>query len=152
LQLRMSVEGSAGQVLDSDFRDVVVPDYAKAEPLLSVPAIYRARTQRDVNLLNADANPRPSTAREFSRTERLHVRFQAYAPGGGVAAPTARLLNRVGSRMSDVTVRAAAARGPADFEADIPLANLPAGDYLLEVALPAEQAPAKQLVAFRVTS
>ena len=60
LQLRMSVEGAAGQVLDSDFRDVVVPDYAKAEPLLSVPALYRARTQRDVNLLNADANPRPT--------------------------------------------------------------------------------------------
>ena len=53
LQLRMSVEGAAGQVLDSDFRDVVVPDYAKAEPLLSVPALYRARTQRDVNLINA---------------------------------------------------------------------------------------------------
>ena len=152
LQLRMSVEGAAGQVLDSDFRDLVVPDYAKAEPLLSVPALYRARTQRDVNLLNADANPRPSTAREFSRTERLHVRFQAYAPGGGAATPTARLLNRVGSRMADVPVRAAAARGPADFEADIPLASLPAGDYLLEVALPGEQAPAKQLVAFRVTS
>jgi len=152
LQLRMTVQGAEGQVLDSDFRDLVVPDYAKAEPLLSVPAIYRARTQRDVNLINADPNPRPSTAREFSRTERLHVRFQAYAPGGGAAAPAARLLNRVGSRMSDVPVRAAPARGPADFEADIPLANLPAGDYLLEVTLPGEQAPAKQLVAFRVTS
>jgi hypothetical protein len=152
LQLRMSVEGAAGQVLDSDFRDVVVPDYAKAEPLLSVPAVYRARTQRDVNLINAAADPRPSTAREFSRTERLHVRFQAYAPGGGTASPTARLLNRGGNRMADVTVRPAAGRGPADFDADVPLASLPAGDYLLEVALPGEQAPAKQLVAFRVTS
>ena len=152
LQLRMSVEGAAGQVLDSDFRDLVVPDYAKPEPLLSVPALYRARTQRDVNLLATAADPRPSTAREFSRTERLHVRFQAYAPGGGTASPTARLLNRGGSRMADVAVRPAAARGAADFEADVPLANLPAGDYLLEVALPGEQAAAKQLVAFRVTS
>jgi VWFA-related protein len=152
LQLRLSVEGAAGQILDSDFRDLVVPDYAKPEPLLSVPAIYRARTQRDVNVLNAAADPRPSTAREFSRTERLHVRFQAYAPGGGTATPTARLLNRAGSRMVDVPVRAAAARGPADFEADVPLASLPAGDYLLEVAMPGEQSPAKQLVAFRVTS
>ena len=152
LQLRMSVEGAAGQVIDSDFRDLVVPDYAKAEPLLSVPALYRARTQRDVNLLNADANPRPSTAREFSRTERLHVRFQAYAPGGGEAAPTARLLNRGGSKMTDVPVRAATARGPADFEADIPLASLPAGDYLLEIVLRGEQGGFKQLVAFRVTS
>jgi hypothetical protein len=152
LQLRLSVEGAAGQVLDSDFRDLVVPDYAKPEPLLSVPAIFRARTQRDVNLLNTAPDPLPSTAREFSRTERLHVRFQAYAPGGGAAAPTARLLNRTGSRMADVAVRPAAARGPADFEADVPLASLPVGDYLLEVAMPGEQAPAKQLVAFRVTS
>ncbi|MEO5820756.1 MAG: VWA domain-containing protein [Vicinamibacteraceae bacterium] len=152
LQLRMSVEGAAGQVLDSDFRDLLVPDYAKAEALLSVPALYRARTQRDVNLLNTAADPRPSTAREFSRTERLHVRFQAYAPGGGTATPTARLLNRGGSKMTDVVVHPATGRGPADFDADVPLASLPAGDYLLEVALPGEQAPAKQLVAFRVTS
>ncbi len=152
LQLRMSVEGAAGQVLDSDFRDLVVPDYAKPEPLLSEPAIYRARTQRDINLLNAAADPRPSTAREFSRTERLHVRFQAYAPGGGTPAPAARLLNRGGTRMADVPVRAATGRGPADFEADVPLATLPAGDYLIEVTLPGEQATAKQLVAFRVTS
>ena len=152
VQLRMTVEGAAGQTLDSDFRDLVVPDYAKAEPLLSVPALFRARTQRDVNLLAADANPRPTTAREFSRTERLHVRFQAYAPGGGEAAPTARLLNRGGGRMADVTVKPAASRGPSEFEADVPLANLPAGDYLLEVALPGDPAPVKQLVAFRVTS
>ena len=53
---------------------------------------------------------------------------------------------------SNDTSSASRARGPADFEADIPLASLPAGDYLLEVALPGEQSPAKQLVAFRVTS
>jgi VWFA-related protein len=152
VQLRMTVEGAAGQTLDSDFRDLVVPDYAKAEPLLSVPALYRARTQRDVNLIAADANPRPTTAREFSRTERLHVRFQAYAPGGGAASPTGRLLNRAGGRMADVTVKPAASRGTSDFDIDVPLANLPAGDYLLEVALPGEPAPVKQLVAFRVTS
>jgi hypothetical protein len=69
-----------------------------------------------------------------------------------VAQPTGRLLNRGGSKMADVPVRAAAGRGPADFEADVPLANLPAGDFLLELALPGEQAPAKQLIAFRVTS
>jgi VWFA-related protein len=151
MQLRMQVEGSAGQVLDSDFRDLVVPDYAKPEPLLSVPAIFRARTQRDINLLAANPNPQPTTAREFSRTERLHVRFQAYAPGGGSAAPTARLLNRAGAKMADVALRPAASRGPEHFEADVPLATLPAGDFILEVALPGE-APARQLIAFRVTS
>jgi VWFA-related protein len=152
LQLKLTVEGSAGQVLDSDFRDLVLPDYAKAEAQLSVPAIYRARTQRDLNLIATDPNARPTTAREFSRTERLQIRFQAYAPGGGAATPTARLLNRGGTRMADVVVRPAASRGPADFEADVPLASLPAGDFLLEVAIPGDPAPTRQLVAFRVTS
>jgi len=152
LQLKLTVEGSAGQVLDSDFRDVVVPDYAKAEAQLSAPAIYRARTQRDLNLLASDPNARPTTAREFSRTERLQVRFQAYAPGGGAATPTARLLNRAGTRMADVTVKPAPGRGQAAFEADVPLASLPAGDFLLEVALPGDPAPTRQLIAFRVTS
>jgi hypothetical protein len=151
LQIRLTVEGAAGQTIDSDFRDVVVPDYAKVETLLSVPAIYRARTQRDINLIAADANARPSTAREFSRTERLHVRFQAYVPGGGAAAPTARLLNRGGSRMADVVVKPAPARGPSDFDADVPLASLPPGDYILEIGLPGEP-PIRQLAAIRVTS
>ena len=121
------------------------------EALLSVPALYRARTQRDVNLIAADANARPTTAKEFSRTERLHVRFQAYATGGGAASPTARLLNRTGARMADVVVKPAPARGAADFDADVPLASLPPGDYILEVAMPGEP-PVRQLVAFRVTS
>ena len=151
LQMKLTIEGAAGQSIDSDFRDVVVPDYAKADPLLSVPAIYRARTQRDLNLIAADPNARPSTAKEFSRTERLHVRFQAYAPGGGTASPTARLLNRSGARMADVVVKPAPARGAADFDADVPLASLPPGDYLFEVALPGEP-PVRQLIGFRVTS
>ena len=78
MQLRLSVEGAAGNVLDSDFRDLVVPDYAKVEPLLSNPAVYRARTMRDANQIFGNDKASPTTAREFSRTERLVLRFQAY--------------------------------------------------------------------------
>ena len=85
MQMRLSVEGAAGQVLDTDFRDLVVPDYTKAEPLLSVPAVFRARTVRDMSQLAANPEARPTTSREFSRTERLLFRVRAYAPGGGAA-------------------------------------------------------------------
>lgn len=152
MQMRLSIEGAAGQVIDTDFRDVEIPDYSKAESLLSVPALFRARTQRDVNLLVADAEARPTTAREFSRTERLLIRFRAYAPGGGAAAPTARLLNRGGTRMADIPVRRAEALGDSGYEAELPLGSLPAGDFLLEVALGDAESSTKQLVAFRVTS
>jgi VWFA-related protein len=152
VQLRLSIEGAAGNVLDSDFRDLVVPDYAKVEPLLSNPAVYRARTMRDANLIFGNVRATPTTAREFSRTERLVLRFQAYAPGGGVAAPTVRLLNRGGTKMADVPVKAAAAINEQTFETDLPLGSLPAGEYLLELKLAGDGKEARQLVGFRVTS
>jgi VWFA-related protein len=152
VQLRLSVEGAAGNVLDSDFRDLVVPDYAKVEPLLTNPAVYRARTMRDANQIFGNDKASPTTAREFSRTERLVLRFQAYPPGGGVATPTVRLLNRGGTKMADVTVKPAPAISEQTFEADLPLGSLPAGEYLLELKLAGDGKEARQLVGFRVTS
>jgi VWFA-related protein len=152
MQMRLSVEGPAGQVLDTDFRYVVVPDYTKAEPLLSVPAVYRARTARDMSQLVANPEARPTTSREFSRTERLLFRVRAYGPGGGAATPTARLLNRGGNKMADVTVKPSPSLGEFGFEAELPLASLPAGEFLVELFLDAEGKQVKQFVAFRVTS
>jgi VWFA-related protein len=152
MQLRLSVEGAAGNVLDSDFRDLVVPDYSKVEPLLTNPAVYRARTMRDANQIFGNVKANPTTSREFSRTERLVLRFQAYAPGGGAATPTVRLLNRGGTKMADVPVKAAAGISEQTFEADLPLGSLPAGEYLLELKLAGDGKEARQLVGFRVTS
>src|SRR5262249_27364560 len=106
MSLKLSVEGAAGQVLDSDMRDLVVPDYTKAQPLISEPAIYRARTQRDMQAVLMDPNAMPTAAREFSRTERLVLRFSAYVPGGGPSSPTVELLNRDGKKMADVPAKA----------------------------------------------
>ena len=152
MQLRLSVEGAAGNVLDTDFRDVVVPDYSKVGPQLTNPAVYRARTMRDANLIFGNAMASPTTAREFSRTERLVLRFQAYAVGGAPAAPTVRLLNRGGTKMADVPVKAAAGISEQTFESDLPLGSLPAGEYLLELKLAGDGREARQLVGFRVTS
>ena len=41
-----------------------------------------------------DPDALPTTEREFSRSDRLYVRADAYAPGGATPAVTARLLNR----------------------------------------------------------
>ncbi len=92
-------------MLDSDFRDLVIPDYTKAEAALSEPAVFRARTQRDLQALAGDPQAMPTTAREFSRTERLLIRVAAYAPGGSATAPVAQLLNRDGKKMSDLVVK-----------------------------------------------
>jgi VWFA-related protein len=149
LQLKLSVEGSAGQVLDSDFRDMVVPDYSKMDASLSEAAVFRARTQRDLQAYITDPKATPTAAREFSRTERLLIRFNAYAPGG-VAAPAGRLLNRDGNKMVDLVVKPFAEGGDSTYQLELPLASLPVGNYLIEVSLPGD-AKVKELIGFRIT-
>jgi hypothetical protein len=78
--------------------------------------------------------------------------MRSYAPGGGAATPAARLLNRGGNKMADVTVKPAPSLGEFGFEAELPLASLPAGEFLVELFLDAEGKQVKQFVAFRVTS
>ena len=88
--------------------------------------------------------------REFRRTDRLLIRFDAFAPGTVPPTVTAQLLNQQGTKMSEVTVAAAAGQ---PLSIDLPLANLAAGQYLLEITANAEgQKPVTELVAFRVGS
>jgi VWFA-related protein len=159
MNLKLQVEGAAGQVLDSDMRDVAIPDYTKPESALSEPAIYRARTQRDMQLVIADPNAIPTAAREFMRTEKLVIRFNAYVPGGGTSAPTVELLNREGKKMADVQAKPFTPGGANVFQAELPLAAFPTGDFLIAVKLSADphapdakdKAPdTKRLVGFRI--
>ena len=152
MQLKLSIEGAAGQVLDSDFREIVIPDYTKAEASLSEPAIFRARTQRDLTVLAADPQAMPTTAREFSRTERLLIRVAAYAPGGSTTLPVAQLLNRDGKKMSDLVVKPFAPGGEGMYQTELPLAGLPAGEFLVQVTMAGEHGEQKRLIGLRVTS
>ncbi len=145
MQLRVSVEGAGSQVLDTEVREIAVPDLTGAETILGTPEIFRARTVRELQQIKAQADPIPLAGREFSRTDRLVVRIPAYGPAG---APTlsVHLLNRSGSKMSDLTAVAAPAPNVQQFE--LALAALPPGEYVIEIK--ASDANASELVAFRV--
>ncbi|HXE81341.1 MAG TPA: hypothetical protein VNK41_11350, partial [Vicinamibacterales bacterium] len=90
----------------------------------------------------------PTAGREFRRTDRLLIRFDAYAPAG-TPKVAARLLNRTGQPMLDLPV---APREGESFEVDLPLAGMAAAEYLVEITASGEAGEAKQLVAFRVVS
>ena len=150
MQLRLSIEGAAAQVLDSETREITVPDLTAPQPALGTAEVFRARTVRDAQLLKADPDAIPSTAREFSRTDRLFVRVPAYAPGDSVPVVTARLLNRAGQAMADLPV-SPSPLAKSQQQIDLPLAGLAPGDYILEVKATGEGGEAKQLVGFRVT-
>jgi VWFA-related protein len=147
LDLRIVVEGSRGQVLDSVGRELTVPDFTQVQVSFGTPRVYRVRSVPELQALKAKADAVPTVDREFSRTDRLHIRVDAYAPGGITPTLTARLLNRAGTSMSNLPVQTPAARSA---EIDLPLSPLAAGEYLIELNAKTESGTAQELIAFRV--
>ena len=146
VQLRIVLEGREGQVLDSTVREITVPDFTAVQVTFGTPRVYRARTVRDLQILRQLPDVAPTSEREFSRTDRLLVRAPAYAPGDVTPVVTARLLNRRGTKMSDLPVQVAR----AGAEVELPLSALAAGDYLIEFNAKTESGSAQELVAFKV--
>lgn len=145
LQLRLAVEGTASQVLDTETREIAVPDLTGAEIVLGTPQLLRARTARDFQQIKSDPDAVPLPAREFSRTDRLLIRVPAYGPGNTAPALSAHLLNRGGQVMSELPIGLSAS--PDVQQVELPLAGLAVGEYLLEI----KAGDLKELVGFRVT-
>jgi hypothetical protein len=147
VQLRVAVENGAADVLDSEVRELAVPDLTAPRVVLSTPAVYRSRTLRDFQQLKTDPRAMPTATREFTRAERMFIRVHAYGPG----APTvkSRLLNRTGQSITDLAPSGAGADGVADI--DVSLTALPPGEYLVEITADAGGESAQELVGFRIT-
>ena len=79
-----------------------MPDFTQVAVALATPRIFRGRTVRELQVIRANPFAAPAVEREFSRSDRILVRVEAYAPGGVVPVVTARLLNRGGGAMTDL--------------------------------------------------
>jgi hypothetical protein len=151
VELRLTVqEAGTGGTLDQEIRTIDVPDLTTPQAAISTPRVYRGRTPRELQTAAADADAVPVAGREFSRTERLLIRFDVYAAGSETPEPTAVLLNRSGQKMSDVPVTAAQAGGT--HQINLGLGTVPAGEYLVEITVKGGSGEAKELVPLRVTS
>jgi VWFA-related protein len=148
LRLRMSIQDVTAQVLDVDVRDFSVREL-KGDVAVGTPEVLRARNAREFRTLDTESAV-PVASREFSRTERLLVRFQAYGPTGAQPQVSARLLSRMGQAMRDLAVAPAAA-GDAEHAIDLSLAGLATGDYIIEVEAKGPAGDVKDRVGFRVT-
>jgi VWFA-related protein len=150
VQLRVSVEGGDGQVLDTEVREITVPDLT-SQLVIGTPEVFRVRTAKELQQVKTDPQALPAVGREFSRTERLLIRLAAYGPGGASPSVSARLLNRAGQSMNDLPVVASASEGRSEIE--LALASIPPGEYLIEVtAKGGDSGEATELIAFRVTA
>jgi VWFA-related protein len=150
MELRMTVEGAAGGVLDQEIRTITIPDLTAAQPALSTPRVYSARTPREFQAIAGNPDAVPPASREFSRTTRLLIRFDSYGPGNEVPVAAAALLNNNGQKFTDVPVTAAAIGGT--HQIDLSLAPISPGEYVLEITVKGATGEAKALVAFRVIS
>jgi VWFA-related protein len=151
IELRMTVqEAGSGGTLDQEIRTIDVPDLTAPQAAISTPRVHRARTAREVQTLAADAGAVPVATREFSRTERVLIRFDTYAAGTEQPQLSAVLLNRAGQKMSDVPVTAATAGGT--HQINLGLASVPAGEYLVEITIKSSSGETKELVPLRVVS
>ena len=152
LDLRITIEGDGTGTLDTENRDVLVPDLSAPEVMLGTPKVWVARNAREFTALAGSPSTPPVVTREFRRTDRLLIRVDAFAPGTVPPTVGARLLNQQGARMADLTVAPPAADGEA-FTVELPLASYAAGQYLLELTASGEgHQPATELVAFRIGS
>jgi VWFA-related protein len=145
-QVRVQAEGTGGGVIQSDLLELAVPDFTKEPLVVGTPALFRARTQRDLQALVAAPMAQPTAARAFTRTEKLLLRV---AVSG--ADPSIRLMSRAGDGMSALIVRPAPQGSPFTHEAEVPLASLPAGDFLIEVKVGEGDDAPRRLTGVKVT-
>jgi VWFA-related protein len=148
LRLRMTIQDVAAQEIDRDVRELSIRDL-RGGVAIGTPEVLRSRNAREFRTLDVPAAV-PVVAREFSRTERLLIRFPAYGPSDAAPEVSAKLLGRTGHALRDLTVSRASRPG-GENAIDLPLAGFAAGDYTIEVTAVSGSADAKDRLGFRVT-
>ena len=149
MQLRMQVENQQATVIDTNTHEYKVPDLTAPQVQLSTPEVLRARTLKEYKDLDANPDAIPTPNRDFRRTDRLIIRVDAYAPGGGHLR--SRPVCSIGpARHNDIAVGPGKSAGT--HQIDLPLASLAAAEYVIEIAAKGESGTAKQMIAFRIGS
>jgi VWFA-related protein len=145
IQLDARVLDAKGVVLDSDARDVDVPNLHATRATILSPAVLRSASERDFRAITSDPDAPPVPGRDFRRTERLLLRVPAFEAGGEPARVSATLLNRWRQPMRALPAMPESPR-PGITQFDIPLAPLAPGEYTIRLSA----GQATEHVTFRV--
>jgi VWFA-related protein len=136
--LRVVSKLSAGGRTLEDRAEAPAP---AASTLAGPPLLFRATPA-------ATSPLRPVADLQYRRTERIHVQWQLSGP---IDRQTARLLSRAGQPLAvPVRVSERAVDGRPALTADVNLAPLAAGDYVIELVVGRGADELRTLVGFRV--
>lgn len=149
VQLQFAVRDAAGNIADEDRRPFTVPDVAAADLSVSTPVLLRARTVPEARAI-ADGRPaQPFAGREFTRTDRLFVRFSVYGASAPDADVSAQLTNKGGATLLELAV-VKPVSGGGQYQIELPLTSIARGDYLVAVAAAHGEERTRALVPLRV--
>ena len=151
MHLSLAIEGEAGEVLDRNRTDIVIPDLTAPDLSLSTPYFVRARNALELEALATNWNASPTVSRSFRRTDQLLLRFDAYMPGGEAPNLEASLLNRLGDAVLPLYIHThAASDESASFQVELAPSFLAPGEYIIEVQATLGDSEASEMVAFRL--
>ena len=123
-----------GVVLDTDARDLEVPNLQTNGATILPPAVLRSASAREFRAMSENPSAAPVVSREFRRTERLLLRVPAYDASGAPARVSATLLNRWRHPMRALPAMSdSIVDGITQF--DVPLAPLAPGEYTIRLTL-----------------
>nr|MBP6716956.1 hypothetical protein [Acidobacteriota bacterium] len=150
MRLRLTAESASGQLIDSEERELVVPDYTKVGPTATPPLVFRAQNARELQQIRQSTSALPTTARDFARTEQLLIRFKTYGPGGTPPAVTMRLLNAVGDTMS--TFPPPERKADGSYDVPFSLGGLVTGSYLIEIEVATSDLKSRVILGFKISA
>ena len=150
LQLDMTILQADGTKVDTGSQDFDVPEMRSGRPQILPAQLFRAASAREVREISADVHAAPLPGREFRRTETLLLRVPTWDTSGASVTVSARLINRIGSPVSDFT--------PVPFENnakvsqfDLSLARFAPGEYSIEIAAQSSSGIARELIRVKIT-
>jgi VWFA-related protein len=151
VELDLTVLDANGAVLDTDAREVDVPDLrssGRAGPVLLTPQVVRVRSPRELEQATANPEATPASLRTFSQRDSLLIRSAAFDASGAGVQVTARLLNQAGVPMRSLEA-VAGATGVTQFA--LPLHLLASGQYVIELIGTNGNGVVSERILFRVT-
>ena len=148
LHIRRDLLDADGSVADKLETTLTVPDFDGGPLVLTTPVLYRAATPADLHTIQSAANPTPYAGRQFDRTDRIFIRFDALGSAAAGATVSVALLGRHGAKLADLPLT----RSPRGYQIDLPVAAVGRGEYVISIAAVNGPASATALVAIRVGS